>query len=150
MTAPTGRQKPARQRLAALVQQRRVALGWSKETTAATCGLAYMTYDRVENGESVQARTLARLEKGLGFGPGTFRAVLEGATSVMLEDGTEMQVIEIAAVPPEDIEDQVRGAMHNAMVAGTDLDADKIRNAAELAIQILRKGGVLPPAGDAN
>lgn len=109
-----------------------------------------MTYDRVENGEGVQARTLARIEGGLGFGPGTFRAVLEGATSVMLEDGTEMQVIEIAAVPPEDIEEQVRGAMHNAMVTGTDLDADKIRNAAELAIQILRRGGVLPPAGDAN
>lgn len=152
MTAPPGRHDSARQRLAALVEQRRVALGWSKEKAAAACdGLAYMTYDRVENGEGVQARTLARIEKGLGFAPGAFRAVLEGAKSVVLEDGTEIHVVEIAAaIPPRDVEERVRSAMHNAMVTGTDLDADKIRGATERAIQELRKSGVLPSEGDGN
>lgn len=149
MTAPTGQPNPARQRLAALVQQRRVALGWSKEKAAAACdGLAYMTYDRVESGESVHARTLARVEKGLGFTSGAFKSVLDGAKSVILQDGTEVQVYEIAAVPPEDVEERFRSAMHNSMVMGTGLDADKIREVAELAIRELRKGGVLPPVNE--
>ena len=53
---------------------------------------------------------------------------------------------EFAAVPPEVMEEQVRQAVTNAMVAGTDLGADKIRAVNEAAIRILRERGVLPPA----
>jgi hypothetical protein len=79
------------QKLAALVTQRRVALGFrSKEAGAAACGLSHMPYRNVENGLSVSGTTYNKIEVAFGFRPGSCKAVLEGADSITLEDGTEL------------------------------------------------------------
>lgn len=79
------------QRLAALVTQRRVALGLrSKEAGARACDLAPMTYRKVEDGLPVTGTTYGKIDVGYGFRPRSCKAVLEGADSITLEDGTEM------------------------------------------------------------
>jgi hypothetical protein len=79
------------QKLAALVTQRRVALGLrSKEAGAKACGIAVMTYRKVEDGQPVTDTTYAKLEIGFGMRPGSCKVVLEGADSITLEDGTEL------------------------------------------------------------
>ncbi|NUO43709.1 MAG: hypothetical protein HOV82_16930 [Streptomyces sp.] len=85
------------QKLAALVTQRRVALGIrSKEAAADACGLSHMTYRKVEGTRGVAPQrvsdaTYAKIEVGLQIRAGACRAVAEGeADSIVLEDGTEL------------------------------------------------------------
>jgi len=80
------------QKLAALVTQRRVALGFaSKEAAAEACDISHTTYRKVEFGQPVRATTYAKLELGFGFRAGSVKAVLEGVSdSIALEDGTEL------------------------------------------------------------
>jgi transcriptional regulator with XRE-family HTH domain len=144
MTAPTG---PQRQRLAAVVRQRRAALDWSREKAAEQCGMAPMTYDRVEDGETVQVRTHGKVERGLGFAAGAFQAIFDGAPSVKLEDGGEMAVYSEGVVRPGDLEEDVRGALQTTMVSATNLDPETIRDITGRAIEELRRRGVLPAEG---
>ncbi len=85
------------QRLATLVRQRRVALGFaSKEAAADACGISHTTYRKVEGTETadpqrVRPTTYTKLDAGLGFRPGSSMAVADGvADSITLEDGSEL------------------------------------------------------------
>lgn len=85
------------QKLAALVTQRRVALGFaSKEAAADACDISHTTYRKVEGTETsapqpVRATTYAKLDIGFGFRPGSCEAVASGtADSITLQDGTEL------------------------------------------------------------
>lgn len=85
------------QRLATLVRQRRVALGFaSKEAAADACGISHTTYRKVEGTETadpqrVRDTTYAKLDAGFGFRSGSSKSVADGgADSVTLEDGTEL------------------------------------------------------------
>lgn len=85
------------QRLATLVRQRRVALGFtSKEEAADACGISHTTYRKVEGTETaspqrVRPTTYAKLDRGFSFRPGSCLAVIDGAAdSITLEDGTEL------------------------------------------------------------
>ncbi|WP_133258172.1 hypothetical protein [Streptomyces sp. V2] len=85
------------QKLAALVTQRRVALGFaSKEAAADACGISHTTYRKIEGADTsppqrVRATTYAKLDLGLGFRPGSSEAVANGAAdSITLLDGTEL------------------------------------------------------------
>ncbi|MFF8482399.1 hypothetical protein [Streptomyces antibioticus] len=83
-------------KLAALVRQRRVALGFaSKEAAADACGISHTTYRKIEgtdtsDPQSVRATTYAKLEIGFNFRAGSCKAVLDGADSITLGDGTEL------------------------------------------------------------
>lgn len=91
MAPPSDGQARHLQKLAALVTQRRAALGLrSKEAGAKACGIAVMTYRKVEEGVAVTGTTYAKVELAYGFRPGSCRAVLDGADSITLEDGTEL------------------------------------------------------------
>jgi hypothetical protein len=86
--APTGDRLTRRLRhLGALVTQRRVALGWSKDKARKEAGFALMTYMRVEDGLRVQAETYGKVERAFGLTAGACQAVLDGATGLPLVDG---------------------------------------------------------------
>lgn len=85
------------QRLAALVRQRRVALGFaSKEAAADACGISHTTYRKIEGTETagpqrVRVGTYDKLDAGFGFRPDSCLAVANGACdSITLDDGTEL------------------------------------------------------------
>lgn len=150
MAASMDRATQRLQQLAALVEQRRVALRWSKEAAAAAADLAYMTYDRVEAGKRVQAGTYAKVEKALGFAPGSCRAVLGGADAVALADGGELMVgARITRDPLEGVEDAIRQAVTNATIATTpELTAAEIGKLSARVLEELRRQGVLKPPPD--
>lgn len=82
-----------RRRLGSLVTQRRTALGITdKRVAAKRCGFSVTTYTKIENGDSVNAMSYAKLEAGFGMESGSCRAVLDGADSITLDDGTELFV----------------------------------------------------------
>lgn len=85
------------QKLAALVTQRRVALGYgSKEAAARACGISHMTYRKVEGTKGsppqrVEDATYAKVDVGFGFRSAACKAVADGeADSITLNDGTEL------------------------------------------------------------
>jgi DNA-binding XRE family transcriptional regulator len=91
MAPPTDSTAEHQQRLAALVAQRRAQLRLKKQDAAATCDLSYMTYWKIEAGQSVRPSSYAKIEVGFGFRAGSCKAVLDGSSnSVFLEDGTEL------------------------------------------------------------
>ncbi|MEX3101181.1 MULTISPECIES: helix-turn-helix domain-containing protein [unclassified Streptomyces] len=85
------------QKLAALVRQRRVALGFtSKEAAADACDISHTTYRKIEGADGspprrVRSTTYAKLDLGMGFRSGSSEAVAAGAAdSITLLDGTEL------------------------------------------------------------
>lgn len=91
MASPTDPATEHRQRLAALVAQRRAQLRLKKQDAAASCGLSYMTYWKIEDGQPVRSSSYAKVDVGLNFRAGSCLAVINGtSSSVVLEDGTEL------------------------------------------------------------
>ncbi|WP_158997202.1 helix-turn-helix domain-containing protein [Streptomyces aureus] len=97
MATPDGDPTRHLQKLAALVTQRRVALGFaSKEAAADACGISHTTYRKIEGTETaapsrVRDSTYAKLDVGFGFRPGSTKAVADGVSdSITLGDGTQL------------------------------------------------------------
>lgn len=136
------------QKLAALVKQRRVALGMrSKEAGAKACGLAVMTYRKVEDGQPVTDTTYGKVEVAFGFRPGSCKGVLEGADSITLEDGTELiqgsQIRDF--VDPERLAEVAPHALtKSAGLYAPDLTLRQIEAIYADFMEELRKSGVLP------
>ncbi|MFE2712327.1 hypothetical protein ACFXKI_10120 [Streptomyces mirabilis] len=136
------------QKLAALVTQRRVALGLrSKEAGATACGIAPMTYRKIEGGSSgVSDTTYAKVEIGYGFRPGSCKAVLEGADSIFLEDGTELieagQIRDFAN--SEALEEEMDRAFDkSAQLVAPNLTLSESRAIKEGMFEYLRERGIL-------
>lgn len=138
------------QKLAALVTQRRVALGLrSKEAGAKACGLSLMTYRNVENGLRATATTYSKIELAYNFRPGSCKAVLEGADSITLEDGTELieggQIRDF--VNSETLEEEVDRAFDkSAQVAAPHLTLSESQAIKRGMLEYLRERGVLRKA----
>ncbi|MEH0431223.1 helix-turn-helix transcriptional regulator [Streptomyces stelliscabiei] len=140
-------------KLAALTTQRRVALDITDKRVAATrCGMSVTTYSKIEKGESVTATSYAKLETGFDMLPGSCQAVLEGADSITLTDGTvhtagaQITRTEVAA---SGLSEELRRATMDAvtMVSPhvTGGEAQEIgKRAAEHALEVLRRRGMLP------
>ncbi|MFI8294483.1 hypothetical protein ACIGCZ_00900 [Streptomyces nigra] len=145
-------------KLAALVTQRRVTLGLaSKEAAAEACGISHMTYRKIEGTRGVppsvvSAGTYAKLELAFGFRPGSCKAVLDGADSITLEDGTEMiegGQITRHQIDVDGISEELRREFIDVATVtspGISLgEADTMsREAVERAVKILQERGVLP------
>lgn len=135
------------QRLARLVTQRRAALGWSKEKAADEAGVAHMTYRRIEGGYRVQARSYAKIEVAFDFKPGSCQAVLDGADSITLTDGTEL--IEGANIFRPSTADLGAAAREAVRVAATlttpEMTLAKAQELSERAVEEMQKRGLLPP-----
>lgn len=136
------------QKLAALVTQRRAALGLrSKEAGAKACGLAVMTYRKVEDGQPVTATTYNKVEVAYGFRAGSCKAVLDGADSMTLEDGTELieggQIRDF--VDPDQLADALPGALtRSASLTAPGLTLGQIDEINEGVMKELRRLGILP------
>jgi hypothetical protein len=139
------------QKLAALVTQRRVTLGLrSKEAGAKACGLAVMTYRKVEAGQpDVTDTTYGKVEVGYGFRPGSCRAVLEGADSITLKDGTELiesgQIRDF--VDPERLAEVTPQALtKSAGLYAPELTLGQIEAISAEFMEEMRRLGILPKA----
>lgn len=145
--APTTETRPDRlAALGILVMQRRVALGYTQQRGAKACDLSNQTYWNVEHGRPVSLTTYAKLEQGYEMHAGSCRAVLDGADSITLLDGTEL--IAGAQIQRPSLERQaedVRAAINTAArltVPGISLgQADAM---TEKVLEELKKRGILP------
>jgi DNA-binding XRE family transcriptional regulator len=135
------------QRLAALVAQRRAQLDLTKEDAAKKCGIAYMTYWKIEGGQSVRGSTYDKVDVGFDMRAGSCRAVADGAAdSVTLNDGTELiEGGQIARVNTEALGEEIGDAVtKSAMLVAPDLTGRQIQELNERTVEILRKRGLLP------
>ncbi|WP_158712410.1 helix-turn-helix domain-containing protein [Streptomyces sp. NRRL F-5135] len=147
MAAPTDSAASQLRLLGDLIKQQRLALGYSsKEKAADACGLSHMTYRNAENGTSVSKTTYAKIEKTFGFLSGSCRAVLDGADSIHLTDGSEL--IHDGRISRPDlstVDAEVQTAIREAASLTTpELTLAQATALAEAAIDRLRAAGLLP------
>ncbi|MFJ6066517.1 helix-turn-helix domain-containing protein [Streptomyces tendae] len=148
MAPPSDQTARHLQKLAALVTQRRAQLRLSQEKAAKTCGMAYMTYRKIENGESVYASTYAKLEVGFAMRAGSCKAVLDGGDSITLEDGTELiEGGRITPLDPATLEEGLREAItKGATLTAPNLTLGEVQAINERVVEELRRRGILPSA----
>ena len=140
--------------LATLVTQRRAALRLSMDKAAELCGIAPMTYRKVEGDKHHQgleipsAATYAKIENGLGFVPGSCHAVLDGADSITLTDGTELITgAQITHPPLDKVADEVKQALDKmAGLHAPELTHWQTDEMAEGLVKELQRRGILPSA----
>ncbi|KOV86115.1 MULTISPECIES: hypothetical protein [unclassified Streptomyces] len=147
MTPPAAPSERHLKRLAVLVAQRRAQLDLKKEDAARTCGIAYMTYWKIEDGQRVRDSTYAKLEVGFGMRAGSCKAVLDGSTdSVVLEDGTEL--IEGGQISRVDTDALAAGlsdaVTRSAMLVAPELTGRQIQALNEEVVEELRRRGLMP------
>jgi transcriptional regulator with XRE-family HTH domain len=138
---------PDLQRLAERVKARRLELNLSIKRAATLASMSKDTWTRVETGANVHHVTYDKVETALRWTVGSCRKIMDGGDAILLDAGQD-SADSIQQVPSEDLEEQIRQAVQGAMVAGTDLNASKIREVNERAIAVLRARGILPPAKD--
>jgi transcriptional regulator with XRE-family HTH domain len=137
--------EPDLQRLAGAVYNRRLQLNLSMRRVAEMAAVSKDTWMRVEDGKPVRHMTYDKIESTLGWATGSCRNVMEGGEALLL--GDDDAGLRIAAVSPEMLEVEIRGAVQGALIASTDdLTAAQIREVNERAIAALRERGILPPA----
>jgi hypothetical protein len=154
MAASPDRTARRLQLLATLVTQRRASLRLSIEEAAARCGIAPMTYRSVEGDKLrrglkvVRSATYAKIESGLGFTPGSCHAVLEGADSITLTDGTELIAgAQISHPPLDKVADEVKQALDKmAGLHAPELTHGQTDDMAAGLVKELQRRGILPSA----
>ncbi len=139
-------------KLAALVTQRRVALGFaSKEAAADACGISHTTYRKVEGTKNaapqrVNDSTYAKLDVGFGFRPNSCKAIADGtADSITLHDRTELiEGGQIRDFKRPDLEDEVdRAFTKSAQLTAPHLTLSEAKALKEEMFRELRARGVL-------
>lgn len=143
--------KPSADRLAllgVLVRQRRVALGHTQLQGAKACDLSNQTYWNVEHGRPVSVTTYAKVERGYAMQAGACQAVLEGADSVTLLDGTELIAGgQIERLSTDTLADDIRAAINSAArMTMPDATHRQTEEMTEVVFEELRKRGILPSA----
>lgn len=138
------------QRLAALVRQRRVMLGFtSKEEAAEACGISHTTYRKVEGTENAGPQragksTYAKVDAGFGFQADACLRVADGVSdSIKLIDGTEL--IEDGVIRDfVSLEDEIDRAFDkSAQLVNPDQTLSQSRTHKEAMFRMLRERGVL-------
>lgn len=64
--------------VAQAVRRARERLGYTQEQAAEVAGLGVVTWRQIEGGEAVRSLSLAKAERGLGWGAGTLEALGRG------------------------------------------------------------------------
>lgn len=146
MTPPNEQDDRHLKRLAVLVAQRRAQLGLKKQEAAATCDIAYMTYWKVEDGQKVRASSYAKLEVGFNMRAGSCQAVLDGADSITLQDGTELiEGGQIARYNADALAEGLPDAVtRSAMLVAPELTGRQIQALNEELVEELRRRGLVP------
>jgi transcriptional regulator with XRE-family HTH domain len=132
--------------LAALVRQRRLALGLSSQDKAAeVCGLSHMTYRHVENGRTVSASTYAKIETRFGILAGSCQAVANGADSLKLEDGSELFADAQSRPAMDGLADELKSAITSAAsLTAPELTLRQTQEMTDKVVEELRRRGYLP------
>lgn len=141
---PTDQQKL----LGALVRQRRVALGYTQAQGSKACGLSGQTYWNVEHGVPASATTYAKVEHGYGMRAGSCQAILKGADSITLDDGTELIAGgQIQRVETGQLAEDIREAVNSAArLTAPDLTHRQTEEMTAQVVEELRRRGILPAA----
>ncbi len=105
-----------------------------------------MTYRKVEGGEPVTDTTYGKVEVGFGMRPGSCRAVLDGADSIFLEDGTELiEGGQITHFDPRRLEDGLRQAFtRSAGLTVPGLTLGEVEAMHRELVRELQEQGILP------
>lgn len=132
------------QRLARLVAQRRVQLGWHKAEAAAASDLTITTYMRIEKGMSVRDVTYAKLERAFDWVPGACQAILDGAEEPQMA-GEVIEGVRYAPAPAaEDVRDGARLAIQDAVMATMpETPAGQMSAFTDAVLAELRKRGII-------
>lgn len=147
MGAPTDSTTRHLQLLAALVRQRRVALGFSsKEKAAEACGLSHMPYRNVEASRPVSDLTYVKIENRFEFVPGSCQGVLDGADSIKLLDGTELiHGAKINRPSLAEMTEEVKQVINEAAsVTAPELTLGQTQEMTQLVVKELQRRGILP------
>ncbi|WP_433451495.1 helix-turn-helix domain-containing protein [Streptomyces sp. CA-142005] len=75
-------------RLAEAIRDARKARGWRQEDLAEAAGTGYSTVQRAESSDGYKTMplTIDKIERALGWAPGSARTVLEGGTPTLVTD----------------------------------------------------------------
>ena len=136
-------------KLAALVTQRRVALGIrSKLKAAEHCGIADFTYRKIEKGIRVSDTVYAQVDVGFGFLSESCLAVADGRSDrITLHDGTVLiEGGQIRDFKTPDLEDELDRAFDkSAQLVAPHLTQGESKAIKEEMFRHLRDRGVLNP-----
>ena len=126
-------------RLAALVQQRRVELRLGIEPAAKLAEMSKDTWKRVEAGLTVRLTTYPGIERVLQWAAGSCMQILEGAAGPVT-----VQSVGQGIVIAEDLADQVEESVKLAAIAVSDnLTAAEIRDLSQRVLEELKRRGAI-------
>lgn len=132
------------ERLAKAVKARRLERYPSRREAAAAAGVSKDTFQRVEEGEVVREVSYVKIDRALGWAPGSCDEIAQGGEPVpveMSDDGSVMY----ATVPAGDLAEKIKQAVTDATMAVTpDLTVREIKALNSRVIEELQRRGVLP------
>ncbi|HEX5596348.1 MAG TPA: hypothetical protein VFX61_10075 [Micromonosporaceae bacterium] len=133
------------ERLATLVQERRLHLRLGIEPAARAAGMSKDTWKKVEAGrEDVRDTSYAGVERALQWAPGSCRRILAGGDPVIVEESTADPGETIAVIPKEELARHVGDSVNSAALGiKGDLTAEQILYLNERVLEELHKRGVI-------
>ncbi|MFJ5588404.1 helix-turn-helix domain-containing protein [Streptomyces noursei] len=140
---PSPADENALQSLADVVRRRRLELDLNKIDVAKSAKITIKTYMKIEDGQPLRDVTYGKIEKALGWAPGSTQEVLRGRRPTVVEHLADGVVV--SPVGEEELEADVAQAVTNAAIAVADtLSASDIRKLKQAVIEELRRSGRLP------
>ena len=141
MTSPVS---PGRERLAALVQERRMELGLGIEPAAKLADISKDTWKRIEAALKVWDSKYAGVETALQWASGSCMRILDGHDPIPNEAAEAAPGVKIAQIPKSDLERLVGDAVKVAAIATKgSMTGDEILALNERVLQELRERGVI-------
>lgn len=125
------------ERLAAIVQARRLELGMSLIHAAATADMSKDTWKKCEAGQPVRASSYVRIDRTLDWAPGSCISIIEGAAGPVVVTSTGHGGV-IAKDLAGEVEDSVKLA---AIAVSDNLTAGEIRDLSRLVVEELKRRG---------
>jgi hypothetical protein len=132
------------ERLARLVQERRLELRLGIEPAAKLADMSKDTWKRVEAAQNVRATSYTSIEHALQWAPGSCRRILQGEEPVIAEASSLGSAAAIAVIPKEELQRHVGDAVNSAALGiKSDLTAEQILALNERVLEELHKRGVV-------
>jgi hypothetical protein len=135
---------PDLERLAEVVQRRRIELKLGIEPAAKRGGMSKDTWKRVEAGLNVRDTSYTGVEQALEWAPGSCSAVLRGREPVPSEPMADDPRVKISKIPLEELERVIGDSVQSAAIATRgDLTAEDLLKLNRRVLEELRVRGVI-------
>ncbi|MFD7660996.1 hypothetical protein [Streptomyces sp. NPDC059788] len=134
-------------RLADYVLHRRLDLRLSRAAASAAAEMSKDTWHRVERGQPVREMNYKKIDKALGWAPGTCLSVADGQEPVLLTGELAPGQYGAKIVEPQGVDAAaaVQRSVESASIAVTDhLTAQEIRDLSARVVADLKKQGIIP------